>query len=298
MKILFRSDASTTIGTGHIMRDLVLAKQYSKHKIYFATLNLEDHLKEKIKRQRYEVVELKSNNIIEIIRVIKMLNIDLLIIDNYDISYEDEKRIKAKNNNLKILSFDDTYQKHYCDILLNHNIYADKNKYKKLVPEFCEIRCGSQYTLLREEFYEAKALPKNKNSNFTFFLAMGGSDTANLNISILEVLEKFHSIKVNVVTTSTNAKLDTLKKYCKKKDWIDLHIDIDSIAMLMHKSDFGIITPSVIANEAYFMEMPFMAIQTAYNQIEMANFLIKKDYCVLKEFSKDLLSKKILDVIN
>jgi len=37
--ILFRADSSSTIGTGHIMRDLVLAQKYAKkgYKIIFGT---------------------------------------------------------------------------------------------------------------------------------------------------------------------------------------------------------------------------------------------------------------------
>lgn len=42
--ILVRADSSSTIGTGHIMRDLVLAKKYLCNNIFFATQNLEESL--------------------------------------------------------------------------------------------------------------------------------------------------------------------------------------------------------------------------------------------------------------
>ena len=106
----------------------------------------------KIIESGYELINLSSNAIDELDSLIKKLNIDLLIIDHYEINYENEKQLKTNNPNLKILSFDDTYEKHYCDILLNHNICADESKYKDLVPKDCELRCGSKYTLLREEF--------------------------------------------------------------------------------------------------------------------------------------------------
>ena len=38
--ILFRADSSSTIGTGHIMRDLVLAEQFEDASIIFAAQNL------------------------------------------------------------------------------------------------------------------------------------------------------------------------------------------------------------------------------------------------------------------
>ena len=121
MKILFRADSSSSIGLGHIMRDLVLAKQYSNDTIFFACQNLDGNI---IDRIPYEVNFLKSNDINELINLIHSLQIELLIIDHYGISYEDEKAVKEATN-VKILSFDDTYEKHYCDILLNHNIHPE-----------------------------------------------------------------------------------------------------------------------------------------------------------------------------
>ena len=71
---------------------------------------------------------------------------------------------------------------------LNHNIYADSSKYKNLVPENCELRCGSNYTLLRDEFIKEKQKgrqSKNDKKNINIFIAMGGADHSNLNIQIL-----------------------------------------------------------------------------------------------------------------
>lgn len=46
----------------------------------------------------------------------------------------------------------------------------------------------------------------------------------------------------------------------------------------MAKSEFGIITPSVISYEAIFMNLPFIAIEVADNQKEIAKYLKKKEF--------------------
>ena len=150
-RILFRADSSSKIGTGHIMRDLVLAKKYENHTVTFATQNLDGNINQKIINSGYKIHTLKSNKINELTKLIKKLSINLLILDIYSINHKDELKIKKKTG-VTILSFDDTYEKHHCDILLNHNIYAKKSKYKNLVPKNCELRCGAKYTLLRDEF--------------------------------------------------------------------------------------------------------------------------------------------------
>jgi len=289
MNILFRADSSSTIGIGHIMRDLVLAKQYPNDEIFFATQNLEGNINDKIIESGYKVIVLDSNSIEELDRLIKKLNIDLLIIDHYEINYEYEKELKTKNPTLKIMVLDDTYEKHHCDILLNHNIYVDESKYKDLVPDICEIRCGFKYTLLREEFRIEKNIKRDKI--YDFFIAMGGADTANLNIKILNILPK--DKKVAIVTTNANKNLQDLKKYVKNKNNISLFINSDQIAKIINQSKLAIITPSVIVNEVYFLGVPFIVIKTADNQEDMYRYLQKNGYPVLEYKKIDLLKYKI-----
>ena len=59
MNILVRADSSSSIGTGHIMRDLVLAKQYKNENIIFATQDLIGNIKHKIIEAGYKIELLK-----------------------------------------------------------------------------------------------------------------------------------------------------------------------------------------------------------------------------------------------
>ena len=301
MNILVRADSSSYIGTGHIMRDLVLVKQFIHDNIIFATQNLNGNINYKIAEEEYKLVILKNNNFEELNQLIKELNIDMIIIDHYNINYNFEKELKKENPNLKIFVFDDTYERHHCDILLNHNIYAKEGKYKKLVPKECELRCGSKYTLLREEFKDAK-IQKTKEIKDkkikTIFVAMGGADHSNINIDILKVVNKVRkknkkNIKVNIVSTNANKNLEKLKDYCKNKKWINLHINSKQIAKLMSESNFAIVTPSVTVNEVHYLGLPIIAIKTAKNQIYMYKYLKKYKYHVFNRLKKEKLKKAL-----
>ena len=288
--ILFRADSSSTIGTGHIMRDLVLASQYKDVNIIFAVQDLEGNINHKIVEAGYKIEILKSNDIEELNQIIGKHNIDMIVIDHYGIDYEYEKQLSTLNSQLSIMSFDDTYEKHYCDILLNHNISANENQYKGLVPENCELRCGADYILLREEFYKEKAIKREKI--YDVFIAMGGADTQNLNIQLLEILP--HYFKVAVVTTTANKNLESLKAYVEHKESVDLHINSTQIAKLMNESRFAIVTPSVTVNEVYFMELPFLAIKTADNQKELFAYLLKEHFLVIESFNKKIVKEIVL----
>ena len=298
--ILFRADSSSTIGTGHIMRDLVLAEQFSGDNIIFATQDLLGNINHKIEEKKYTIEILYSNNLEELDTLIKQLKIDMIVIDHYGIDYNFEKQLKDHNPSLIIMSLDDTYERHYCDILLNHNISADSKKYTDLVPKNCELRCGAPYTLLRDEFLnikKAKRVIEDKQP-LTLFIAMGGADHSNKNIEILKVINMFKDLCAIVVTTQANQHLDELEQYVKQFNNIAVHINTTEIATLMNQSDLAIITPSVTVNEVINMGLPFIAIQTATNQVEIANFLILNDFQVIKEFDSHKLEKAISHLLN
>lgn len=285
MNILIRADSSSQIGLGHIMRDLVLATQYPNTAITFACQKLAGNIIDKIP---YPVHILSSNDPEELIALIHSLKIDRVIFDHYDIDEEFEKEIKEQTG-VSILSFDDTYQKHHCDILLNHNISADKNRYTDLVPPHCELRCGSDYTLIRDEFKKEKFQIREKI--YDIFIAMGGADTSNTTLGILKLLDD--SYHVCVATTSANIHLKELKSYIKTTRNITLHIDSQEIAKLINQSCRAIITPSVIVHETLFIGIPFLAIKTADNQDDMVQYLKSKNYDIIENFESKSFQDKI-----
>jgi len=296
--ILFRADSSSTIGTGHIMRDLVLASQYKESKIIFTTQNLDGNINHKILEANYEIEFLNSNDIDEFIALVKKHSPSLVVIDHYGIDYKYEQMLKEKTD-VEILAFDDTYEKHHCDIVLNHNLNAKENRYKDLVPSSCEVRCGAKYTLLREEFYQIFP-PKTVTDKKTVLIAMGGADSQNLNIKIVEALSSFN-ITIEIITTTANKNLQELQKYIEDKKDITLHINSNCVATLMYNSDLAIVTPSVSVNEAYFMKLPFIAIQTEQNQQEVYNYLEENNFLVMDRFDTDSLRKKFnlaLDILD
>lgn len=290
-KIFIRSDSSSLIGAGHVMRDLVLASQFKKDLVIFITRNLKGNLNFKIKEAGYKNIIIESNDVIELINLVKNYEIDLIIIDHYNIDCNFEKKLKKKTN-VQILSFDDTYEKHYCDILLNQNISANKKKYTELVPNYCKLKCGQKYTLIRDEFINTtlKKREIKKNQKLKVFLAMGGSDSQNISMKIIKVLLKFKNLNINVVTTSSNKHLIKLNKLKAKVENINIHIDSKNVASIMNNSNFAIISPSVILTEIIYMKLPFISIKTADNQNDIQEFLKSKKFFALDCFHEKKLN--------
>lgn len=283
MNILIRADSSSQIGLGHVMRTLVLAQQYPNDMITFACQDLAGNIMDKIPYPKHIV---NSNDPEELVALIHKQRIDMVIFDHYGINAEYEKSIKEQTD-VTILCLDDTYEPHHCDILLNHNMSADSNRYIGLVPTHCELRCGSAYTLIRDEFKKEKMIPREKK--YDLFISMGGADTANLTTNILNTLND--SLTVCVVTTTANAHLDSLKSYIQEKKNIFLHVNSHEIAKLLNQSRLAIITPSVMVHEVLFMNIPFVAVKTVDNQNDMVQYLKQHNYHALEEWDSDSIAQ-------
>ncbi|RKO64059.1 UDP-2,4-diacetamido-2,4,6-trideoxy-beta-L-altropyranose hydrolase [Campylobacter sp. P255] len=268
MKVLFRSDSSSTIGHGHIKRDLLLAKQYQD--VAFACLPLKGSLIDEIP---YPVYELASASIYELINLIKKEKFDLLIIDHYEITADDEKLIKLETG-VKILSFDDEIKEHFCDILLNVNAYAKESDYENLVPKYCELRCGFSYALIRDEFYEESKIKREKI--YDYFICIGGSDPKNISLNVANKLNQNKTIII--ATTRANSHIKSLQKLSQKNPNIQILIDCPNLARLMNESKKLIISASSLVNEALILKANFKAIAYAKNQEKLAIWLAKKGY--------------------
>jgi len=296
--ILVRTDSSSFIGTGHIMRDLVFVKRYKNAKIIFACQNLSGNINNKILQSGYKLEVLNSNNVEELDSLIKKHNIDMVVIDHYEIDYEYEKKLKDLNKDLHLLVFDDTYEKHCCDSLLNHNPYGNELKYKNLVPKNCKLFCGEKYTLIRDEFKKEKKTFFKKTKKTKILIALGGSDYNNYSFEILKLLRKVKNIEVFVVTTNANKNIKSLEKLAFLNKNFKIIINCNYMAKLINQIDLAIVSPSTILYEIIFMEKKFLAVKTAPNQRYMYKYLKQKKQNILEKFEKNsffYMFKKVLN---
>jgi UDP-2,4-diacetamido-2,4,6-trideoxy-beta-L-altropyranose hydrolase len=260
--VIIRVDFSSDVGLGHLKRIEAFIQRYKIKNPLIICKGCNEKLT--------KLPLLKIKNEIEFFEKVKELKPSWVIIDNYNFSYENEKEFKKLFPEIKLSVFDDFYAKHFCDEIINHNLGVKKEKYEK--PEIVRVI----KPLIRKEFFLAKKKHFKKEG---IFLSLGGSDAKGLILKVLKIL-KIKKPLVNLYVTSANRNLKKIKRFCKINKWVKLHIDED-VSIGMAKSEFGIITPSVISYEAIFMNLPFIAIEVADNQKEISKYLKQKRVKVL-----------------
>jgi UDP-2,4-diacetamido-2,4,6-trideoxy-beta-L-altropyranose hydrolase/pseudaminic acid synthase len=65
----------------------------------------------------------------------------------------------------------------------------------------------------------------------------------------------------------------------------------------MAQTTFAVVAPSVTLNEIMFLDVPFVAIQTADNQREMVKYLNENSLPLIENFSHKILRGKIQEIL-
>ncbi|MDS9995832.1 UDP-2,4-diacetamido-2,4,6-trideoxy-beta-L-altropyranose hydrolase [Bacillus atrophaeus] len=302
MNILFRTDASIEIGTGHAMRCLTLADALRKKgaNIIFVCRNLQGNLAEVIREKQFDLIMLpepKKNVFIpkatphsdwlgvpwyadttETIRAMKDMNkeISLLIIDHYaiDINWE----MKVKKYVKKMMVIDDLADRlHDCDILLDQNLYHDyKDRYVNLVPQSCKQFLGPEYVLLRDEFYSFHPSHKNCDGSVKKILVFfGGSDPTNETKKVIKAFQQLppQDIELDIVIGNTNTHKKEIESICKKHTFCNFHCQVNHIAELMYNADLAIGAGGTTTWERCYLGLPAIVITVAENQESIAQTL-------------------------
>ena len=277
MKLL-RVDFSSSVGFGHLKRSMVFMQRYKKGEYAIVCKECVDNIVKNI-----PVYSINSEE--EFFELVRDLKPEEVIVDNYAFDYKNEKRFKEDFPHIKLICFDDLFWPHYCDEIINHNLYAKKDSYKGL-PSFTKVRIIPP--LIGDNFKKAKKIQVKKEG---IFISFGATDTQGLGLKVLKLLKPYRPL-VHFYTTSANAHLKELNKFTFLNRWVKLHIDED-VAEGMARAEFGIITPSVISYEALYMGLPFVAVEVAENQKFITSFLKRKRYGVFKKNQIKRVSKFI-----
>jgi UDP-2,4-diacetamido-2,4,6-trideoxy-beta-L-altropyranose hydrolase len=287
MKILFRVDSSTQIGTGHLMRCLTLADVLQKKgsDVSFICRELPGNGCSFIEKKGYRVNrisyvgsdETMSKDAQATTAVLKQAGlVNWLIVDHYGLDFRWEERIRALCN--KIMVIDDLAdRRHDCDLLLDQNLYeAMEKRYDHLLPGTSAKLLGIQYALLRPEFAATRKLVVPRHGTVRRILVFfGGSDPTNETAKTLDAIRLLgrDDIAIDVVIGEAHPHKDEIRNACNRLKQVTFYCQVDNIAEIMAKADLSVGAVGSATWERFCLGLPTITIIIADNQQRLANDL-------------------------
>lgn len=296
MRIAVRVDASSQMGTGHLMRCLTLAETLSKKGalVRFISRELPTHLQLMVRKKECELIVLKSDqtNLLpgklhhshwlgttqdkdasETVYALSGCIWDWLVVDHYAIDQHWETLVAPSVKRLMVID-DLADRQHCCDLLLDQNLVTDLDiRYAGKVSESCCLLLGPKYALLQRDYVDvpgdAATLRESIRRILVFF---GGADQRNLtgrSISAFLALDR-SDIEVDVVISAGSPHANAIHQQVQGHGNIHLHSNLPSLAPLMRLADLAIGAGGATSWERLRMGLPALVVTLADNQRPIA----------------------------
>ena len=303
MKIVVRVDASQHIGSGHVMRCLVLAQalKFSGHYVIFATREQESNLNAFISNKGFQLINLVQprgwqtpSNTADYLAwlqvserqdcqdfISKVEKVDLVIVDHYGINKFWHEQVKNQLG-CALMVIDDLVREHSATIVLDQTLNRQSRAYTSSHP--CTVLSGTNYALLKPGFSEMrKHLNNSAPQEHKILITMGGIDMPNSSLKILTSLSKeTKKIPTTILLSQRSPNYNQVKEFASiHASWVK-HIEfVDDMAELMSQFSIAIGAPGSTSWERACLGIPSILVPIAENQNTIATELEKAHAAIL-----------------
>lgn len=277
MKVAIRTDASPSVGSGHVMRCLSLAQalQAQQASIRFVSRSLPEHLAALVQRQGHELVSLPVLECGEDEDAARTLaavgRCDWVVVDHYGLGERWERAVGAAG--AKLLAIDDLARAHDCDVLVDQNIHPrGDERYLDRVPRRCVRLLGTRHALLDAKFEDARrAVQAREGSVERLLVFLGGMDERNVTERVLRALLDvgLHGVRVDVVIGALHPARARIEALTAELGNARCHVQTPDMAQLLAGADMAIGAGGTSTWERCALGVPALAMCVADNQREL-----------------------------
>ncbi len=332
MRLLFRTDASLPIGSGHLMRCLTLARalRAKGHQIWFACRQHPGHLLGLLEAEGFATLALptlatppehgyaawlgatEAEDAAALWQAIALTPelagqpFDWLVVDHYGLGAEFCAAMRPGCR--AILHIDDLANRHYdCDLLLDQNLLPELNsRYDGLLPSQCRALLGPQWALLRPEFATFHPADRQFPAHFSaqlparlliFFGGTDGDNLSNIAINALQQLQESHWL-ADIVIGQANPHRLLLQQLCAQDRRLTLHIQTPGMAGLMAAADLMIGAGGATHWERACLGLPAVVVALADNQLATTAYMASLGACLDLAYASTLSSRRLASAVD
>lgn len=260
----FIADCGASVGLGHVMRCMTLAAAFSQRgfSVFFVIANSEPTA-QLIRQRGFTCYEYADQDAIVNAVVMGDITAACWVVDSYRITREQEEHFAA--HGLLFLISDFAQGKHAAHIVLDQTLGRTSAEYKGLVADTCCVLTGSQYQLIREQYFQSQHVRDYRKGVQHILVSMGGIDNDNHTRRVLQALQACAcDVKISVLLTSQNPWLADLKSEFTRN--VEFLIDHPAPWQAVAAADLAIGAGGTSQWERIAAGLPTVLIQVADNQ--------------------------------
>lgn len=247
---VFRVDASSRIGSGHVVRSAALAAALSQRgwHVRFVARAEPGNMNVWLADQGFAVSVLPAGLADEADDARACLQLggadaDWLIVDHYQLGQTWER--SAATPGVRLLAIDDLGRAHDCDMLLDQNFDNPLHAHYMNDVGISGARLlGPRFALLRPQFAQLRgqALARRNGQLQRMLVCMGGSDAENETSKVLAGLAALGNtgLSFDIVIGAANPNRASVEAACRRVAGACLHVQTAEMARLTLEADCAI----------------------------------------------------------
>lgn len=281
MRAIFRADASSELGSGHVMRCLTLAGSLRTMgwDCAFAVRPGSVEAAPALGSAGYETHVLDGTVEQEAAALPRHWpdGSDWLVVDHYGRDRRFESACRPWTQH--ILALDDLADRpHDCDLLLDQTLNRGAEAYEGLVPPGCRLALGTRYALLRPEFARLRPAALERRGGdgreLRLLVSLGGTDPDNVTSLVLAAIEESElTLALDVVVGGGCPWLEAIAERVASMARARLHVSPANLGALMAVADLAVGAAGTSAWERCCLGLPTLMLVLADNQRENARQL-------------------------
>jgi UDP-2,4-diacetamido-2,4,6-trideoxy-beta-L-altropyranose hydrolase len=283
MTLLIRSDASVSIGTGHVMRCLALAQAWQDEggRVIFAITESTPALDKRLGAEGIDVVHLEASPGSDsdanwVVKLAGEQDASWIVVDGYQFAGSYQRAIKSAGHKLCFIDDNGHAEDYSADIVLNHNAHAREGLYPHRASH-TELLLGPKYALLRREFRRWRTWQREIPTLGTKLLVtVGGSDPNNVTLRVIEALQlvKVKNLQVVVVVGGSNPNAAVIERASHQAgQGAKVVFDVNNMPELLAWADVAIAAAGIVSWEICALALPAILFPAAPNQEATADHL-------------------------
>lgn len=299
MKIIIRADATQQRGTGHVFRTLVLAEELMSRgaDVKYCSKYMEDSMKKRLESHRLSVINIVSDDYINLSEVVHRERPDWFIVDHYD--YTDKQFQFLKQSGAKVMAIDDINETSFpVNILLNQNMGVSRDDYQ--CNENTKIFCGPKFALIKNAYVSKRNQASIRRTLNRVLIFMGGSDEHNQTLKVLQgVEESCREIDIDVVLGPAFEHRESIDRFVANSlKKINVYQNLNDLSDLMLKADLAIGSGGIVTWEMAILKLPMILMPIAENQNKNAIGLSRIGAALHAGWWEDIQSDDIALILN
>ncbi|MHC8321672.1 UDP-2,4-diacetamido-2,4,6-trideoxy-beta-L-altropyranose hydrolase [Pseudomonas sp. GB2N2] len=284
MRVLIRSDASPTIGSGHIARLLPLARTLRKQGSHvafacrqlpgnqldrlaaegFDTFALPDCYPDEDPQQAIESLLPWQADIDALAHALENhAGFDWIIVDHYGLDHH--WQTAARRWAPRVAAVDDLATRRYAvDLLLNQNLSGTTQAYDSLLEPGCQTLLGPRFAMLRDEFCCPAIVIKPQAKRV--LVNFGGFDAAMQTHHAMLALADLQELEVDFVAGADNPAWEKMQVLAAAHSNWRLHSFVSDFHDLMTEADLFVGAGGGTSWERAALGLPTICIAVSNNQ--------------------------------